>query len=306
MKISIKLELVIRMIFNLKTQIYRILFLSKTKMKKSIITSLFLTLIIISCKPTMIYKNIPYTKNAKGEDVKLNIFTPKNTKNKNNPVLIFVYGGNWNTGSKEKYRILGRNFARKNLTVVIPDYTLSPNANVDEMTREIASAIQFTKENAAKYHGDPNRIFISGHSAGGQLATSAVMNPKYGVADHTISGIILIDAAGIDMKNYLEKYPPTSEDNYDVTWSKNPENWKQASSIYFINEKTPPFLIYVGEKTYPSIKLANENFIKALKPFQPNVKPIFLNKKHVPMVLQYFLPWSKRLDEAKAFIENVK
>ncbi len=265
-----------------------------------------MALVIISCKPTMIYKNITYTQNAKGEDVKLNIFTPKNTRNKANPVLIFIYGGNWNTGNKEKYSILGRNFARKNLTVVIPDYTLSPEANVDEMTKQVASAIKFTKDNAAKYNGNPNRIFISGHSAGGQLATSAVMNPKYGIADQTISGIILIDAAGIDMKNYLEKYPPTSEDNYDITWTKNPENWKQASSIYFIDERTPPVLIYVGEKTYPSIKTANENFIKALKPFQPSVKPRFLNKKHVPMVLQYFLPWSKRLDEAKTFIENTK
>ena len=276
------------------------------RMQKPIITLFFLALMIISCKPTMIYKNISYTKNHKGEDVKLNIFTPKNIKDKNLPVLIYVYGGNWNTGNKDKYHLLGRNFARKNMTVVIPDYTLSPNADVDEMTKEIAAAIQFTKQNAAKYHGDPERIFISGHSAGGQLATSAVMNPKYGIPEKTIAGIILIDAAGIDMKNYFEKYPPTAEDNYDATWSKDPEKWKQASSIYFINEKTPPFLIYVGEKTYPSIKVANENFLKVLKPFQPDVKLIMLNKKHVPMILQYFLPWSKRLDEAADFIGDRK
>jgi len=273
-------------------------------MQKTTIILFLLALMTISCKPTMAYKDISYTKNNKGEEVKLNIFTPKNTKN--NPVLIFVYGGNWNTGNKDKYSLLGRNFARKNMTVVIPDYTLSPNADVDEMTKEIAAAIQFTKKNIAKYDGDPNRIFISGHSAGGQLATSAVMNPKYGISENTIAGIILIDAAGIDMKNYLEKYPPTAEDNYDVTWSKDPEKWKQASSIYFINDKTPPFLIYVGEKTYPSIKVANENFLKALKPFQPNVKPILLNKKHVPMVLQYFVPWSKRFNEAVDFMKNSK
>ena len=275
-------------------------------MQKSIITLFLFALMIISCKPTMAYKDISYTKNHKGEDVKLNIFTPKNIKDKNHPVLIFVYGGNWNTGNKNKYNLLGRNFARKNMVVVIPDYTLSPNADVNEMTKEIASAIQFTKANAQKYHGNPERIFISGHSAGGQLATSAVMNSKYGISEKTISGIIMIDAAGIDMKNYLEKSPPTSADNYDITWSRDPEKWKQASSIYFINDKTPPFLMYVGDKTYPSIKVANENFLKVLKPFQPDVKPILLNKKHVPMVLQYFLPWSKRFDEAVNFMESVK
>ena len=275
-------------------------------MQKSLITLVFLALIVTSCKSTTAYKDIVYTKNQAGEAVKMDIFTPKKTSDQKNPVLIFVYGGNWNSGNKNNYRLLAKNFARQNMTVVVPDYTVSPKADVDEMTKEIAAAIQFTKKNAAKYNGDPRRIFISGHSAGGQLATSAVMNPKYGIPENTISGIILIDAAGIDMKNYLEKYPPTSADNYDVTWSKDPEKWKQASSIYFIDEKTPPFLIYVGEKTYPSIKLANENFVKALQPFQPDVKPIMLNKKHIPMMLQYFLPWSKRFDEAVNFMNRAK
>lgn len=275
-------------------------------MQKSLITLFFLALIVISCRSTTAYKDIVYTKGQAGEAVKMDIFTPKKTSDQKNPVLIFVYGGNWNSGNKNNYRLLAKNFARQNMTVVVPDYTVSPKADVDEMTKEIAAAIQFTKKNAAKYNGDPNRIFISGHSAGGQLATSAVMNPKYGIPENTISGIILIDAAGIDMKNYLEKYPPTSADNYDVTWSKDPEKWKQASSIYFIDEKTPPFLIYVGEKTYPSIKLANENFVKALQPFQPDVKPIMLNKKHIPMMLQYFLPWSKRFDEAVNFMNRAK
>ncbi len=275
-------------------------------MQKSLITLVFLALIVTSCKSTTAYKDIVYTKNQAGEAVKMDIFTPKKTSDQKNPVLIFVYGGNWNSGNKNNYRLLAKNFARQNMTVVVPDYTVSPKADVDEMTKEIAAAIQFTKKNAAKYNGDPRRIFISGHSAGGQLATSAVMNPKYGIPENTISGIILIDAAGIDMKNYLEKYPPTSADNYDVTWSKDPEKWKQASSIYFIDEKTPPFLIYVGEKTYPSIKFANKNFVKALQPFQPDVKPIMLNKKHIPMMLQYFLPWSKRFDEAVNFMDRAQ
>ncbi len=275
-------------------------------MQKSLLTLFFLALIVTSCRSTTAYKDIVYTKNQAGEAVKMDIFTPKKTSDQKNPVLIFVYGGNWNSGNKNNYRLLAKNFARQNMTVVVPDYTVSPKADVDEMTKEIAAAIQFTKKNAAKYNGDPKRIFISGHSAGGQLATSAVMNPKYGIPENTISGIILIDAAGIDMKNYLEKYPPTSADNYDVTWSKDPEKWKQASSIYFIDEKTPPFLIYVGEKTYPSIKLANENFVKALQPFQPDVKPIMLNKKHIPMMLQYFLPWSKRFDEAVNFMDRAQ
>lgn len=261
-------------------------------------------LMTTGCKSTAVYKDIPFTQNSAGNEVKLNIFAPKKSNDKKLPVLIFVHGGNWNSGNKNTYNLMGKNFARKNIIAVIPDYTLSPAADVDQMTKEIASAVQFIKTNIQDYSGDPQKIFISGHSAGGQLAASAVMNPKYNIPENIVSGIILIDAAGLDMKNYLEQNPPTAQNDYDATWSKDPEKWKQASPIYFITEKTPPFLMYVGNKTYPSIKVANENFLKALHPFQPGVKPVFINKKHIPMVIQYFFPWSKRLDETLEFIKK--
>lgn len=234
---------------------------------------------------------------------KLNIFVPRKVKAAA-PVLIFVHGGYWNSGRKGTYDLLGRNFAKKGIVTIIPDYTLSPAANYDQMTQEIAAVIKWAQENGKEYKGNPKQIFVSGHSAGGHLAALAVMNPKYGIDPKTISGIILNDAAGLDMKHYLEEYPPTAEHDYLVTWTTNPENWKAASPIYFIDKNTPPFLIYVGNKTYPSIKVTNDRFLKALHPFQPQVSPIYLNKKHVPMVTQYFLPWSSRFKEVTDFIKQ--
>ena len=73
---------------------------------------------------------------------KLNIFNPRKAKDKKLPVLIFVHGGNWNTGNKNTYGFYGRNFAKKGVITVIPDYTLSPNVNYDDMAKEIAAARQ--------------------------------------------------------------------------------------------------------------------------------------------------------------------
>ncbi len=233
----------------------------------------------------------------------LNVFVPRKSSVTPVPVIIFVHGGNWNSGRKGTYDLLGRNFASKGVITVIPDYTLSPEASYDDMTRQIVSVIQWTKKNISQYNGDPNSIYITGHSAGGHLGALAVMNPKYGIDSGTIAGIILNDAAGLDMKNYLEENPPTEKDDYLATWTSNPEQWKDASPIYFLNKNTPPFLIYVGDKTYNSIKIANSRFVTALLPFQPDVTPIRLNKKHVPMVLQYFSPWSNRFDEIIAFMK---
>jgi arylformamidase len=236
----------------------------------------------------------------------LNVFVPRNSKNSPATVLIFVHGGNWNSGNKETYNLMGRNFAAKGVVTVIPNYTLSPLADYDTMTREIASVIQWTKENISRYNGDSSQVFMTGHSAGGQLAALAVMNPKYGVDSTTISGIILNDAAGLDMKHYLQENPPTAIDDYLTTWTKEPDNWQQASPIYFLDKNTPPLLIYVGDKTYPSIKVANSRFVDALHPYQPNVAPIHLNKKHVPMVVQYFWPWSNRFAEVIEFMKTNK
>ena len=259
--------------------------------------------LLMSCQSRK-YKDVVYGQSSAKEDLKLNIFAPHHSENKKLPVLVFVHGGNWNSGNKDQYGFFGRNFAKKEVITVIPEYTLSPKANVDQMTIEIATAIKWVKENIETYHGDEANIFVTGHSAGGHLVASAVLNPKFSIAENSISGIILNDAAGIDMKDYLEKNPPTTKDDYLATWSNDPEKWKQASPIYFLNEKSPPFLIYVGSKTYQSIKTANEHFLKKLNEFQPEVKPTIITKSHIPMVLQYFFPWNNRSTEIVDFMKK--
>lgn len=262
-------------------------------------------LLLMSCRSTK-YKDVVYGQSKNNEDLTLNIFVPKNSENKKLPVLVFVHGGNWNSGDKKTYGFFGRNFAKKDVITVIPSYTLSPKANVDEMTVEIASAVKWVQKNIATYNGDAKNLFVTGHSAGAQLVASAVLNPKFGIEEKSIAGIILNDGAGIDMKDYLEKYPPTSEDNYLATWSSDPKNWHQASPINFLDKNSPPFLIYVGTKTYPSIKVANEHFVKKLNEFQPEVKQILLEKGHIPMVLQYFFSGSDRFKETTDFMQKNK
>lgn len=269
---------------------------------------LFLLLILISISScsTKKIKNITYQTSVQNKPLQLNVFVPRKAKADQLPVLLFVHGGNWNSGNKNIYGFFGRNFAKKDVITVIPSYTLTPNANYDQMTQEIADAMKWVKDNIANYGGNPHKIFVTGHSAGGHLVALATMNPKYGVQQGTVSGIILNDAAGLDMNNYLEQNPPTNEDDYLATWSNNPEEWKNASPIYFLNNETPPFLIYVGKKTYPSIKVANERFLKQLNQFQKEVQPVLLNKKHIPMILQYFWPWNDRIEETVDFMKKVR
>jgi acetyl esterase/lipase len=238
------------------------------------------------------------------KEPKLNVFTPKDENAKNLPVLIFVHGGNWNRGDKDTYVLMGRNFAKKGVVAVFPDYTLSPNADYDQMARQVAAAITWTKANISKYKGDPDRIFISGHSAGGHLAALAVMNPKYGVEQGLIKGMILNDAAGLDMAQYLESNPPTEKFQYLSTWSADPKKWQDASPINFLSARTPPIYMYTGRKTFHMIEVGNERFLEQLQKFQPNAKRQFNNKNHFAMVIQYFFKGSNRYPETLEFIEK--
>ncbi|WP_367890376.1 alpha/beta hydrolase [Polaribacter cellanae] len=195
------------------------------------------------------FTDISYLKTSKAlvENLpELNVFKTRNSKN--NPVIIFIHGGYWMEGRKGIYGFLGRNFAKKEVVTVIPNYTLSPNGNYDTMAKEVAGAIKWTFNNIEKYNGNPNEIFLMGHSAGGHLIALTATNSKYLENPDIIKGVILNDSAGLDMYSYLKENPPTEQYNYDVTWTKNEENWKDASPIYSLTEKAPPFFNICGYK----------------------------------------------------------
>jgi len=267
-----------------------------------IITFILGIFLISSCASKKI-SNIPYLKKSAAlvtSFPELNVFQTHTSEK--SPVVIFIHGGYWSEGNKDIYGFLGRNFGKKKIVTVIPNYTLSPNGSYDTMAKEVAAAIQWTSDNIEKYNGNPDQIFLMGHSAGGHLIALVGTNPKYLENTDMIKGIILNDAAGLDMYSYLKKYPPTKNYNYDVTWTENEDNWKGASPIYSLSKKAPPFLMFTGTKTYSSIISQNKAFVQKLKDFQPNVKINFLNKKHIPMMSQFVFPWNKNYKEIIKFI----
>ena len=276
-------------------------------MKSYLLSLICLMFLITSCASKK-FKNVSYLEKSETTTLKseptLNIFQPKNKKYTNNKVLVFVHGGNWNSGDKKTYNFFGRNFAKKGITTVVVGYTLSPEVDYDGMTKQVAKAINWTKNNIKNYNGNANEIFLTGHSAGGHLIALATVNPKYNVPNNTVKGIILNDAAGLDMYSYLKQIPPTTESDYLATWTNNPEEWKKASPIYYLDNNDPKFMVYLGTKTYQSIKNGTASFLTALEPFQGQIETILLHKKHVPMMTQYIFPWSNRYDEIIDFMNK--
>lgn len=255
-------------------------------------------------------KNLTYLNSGDGlPEKQLNIFAPR--KAKNAPVLIFIHGGSWHSGRKEIYDFMGSRLARRGIVTVIIDYPLAPAYQLPAMEKASVLAVKWVSEHIQAFGGNPQQIFISGHSAGGHLAALAGIKKEpwkeLGIAN-PIKGMILNDPAGLDwywfLKERKEKY--NAEDNYDA-FTDNPEIWKKFSPIYYLDGNEPTILIMEGENTYPGIRLTVERFRKEAEAKGVKVRYSFYPKtKHIPMITQFFWTRSKGYYDVLNFIETNK
>ncbi|MDK2762319.1 MAG: alpha/beta hydrolase, partial [Sphingopyxis sp.] len=95
------------------------------------------------------------------------------------PVVIFFYGGGWDSGDRDSYGFAGRALARRGFIVVVPDYRLVPKAYWPDYIEDGAAAVAWTHEHIAKLGGDPDRIALMGHSAGAYNAAMIALDPQW-------------------------------------------------------------------------------------------------------------------------------
>jgi acetyl esterase/lipase len=109
---------------------------------------------------------------------KLDIYVPDNLTAKA-PVLVFFYGGSWQFGRRDQYLAFGQAFATLGIVTVVADYRLYPQVTYPAFVEDGARAVAFVHAQIARYGGDPARLFISGHSAGGYIAAMLGSDPAY-------------------------------------------------------------------------------------------------------------------------------
>ena len=109
---------------------------------------------------------------------KLDVYVPDHLTGKA-PVLLFFYGGSWQFGSREQYLVFGQAFASLGIVTVVADYRLYPQVTWPAFVEDGAKAVAYVHNHIAQYGGDPARLFVSGHSAGGYNAVMLGSDPKY-------------------------------------------------------------------------------------------------------------------------------
>ncbi len=267
----------------------------------------FLGQISVLSAQVKIKKDVNYT-DRNDESRQLNVYYKKDTV-KPKDVIVFIHGGSWSSGKKETYWWLGRNFARKGVVLVSINYGLAPQNQYRQMGDDCVAAVKWVKNHIAAYGGNPERIFLMGHSAGGHLSELINTDPRYfkkaGIAN-PIKGVILDDPFGLDMKEYMS----TSEkdhfyDDFLQTFSSDPVNWEDGSPLHYVQNSKNPHLIFYGEKTYPAIKIQSERLNKILEKEQvPTTLYVIKGKKHVGMIAQMIFGGNQLYGEILDFLKR--
>jgi acetyl esterase/lipase len=233
-----------------------------------------------------VIKDVAYYAGKGSDPVKhrLDLFLPKGHKDA--PVLVFVHGGGWMIGDKSffgRYSEFGAAFARQGIATVLPNYRLSPAVQHPEHVKDVARAVAWTVKNIGKYGGRADRLFLSGHSAGGHLVSLLATDDRYlkaegldlgvvkGVA--AISGVYLIPPKNLNVSFQLEHANfSISVNNLDIpldpfkpVFGEDPKARREASPLTHVRAGLPPFRLFYAEKDLPTLDGMARQFGAALK-----------------------------------------
>jgi acetyl esterase/lipase len=184
------------------------------------------------------------------------------------PVFVFIHGGAWSSGCKEWMGFMAPNLIGAPAIFVSVSYRKAPDFRMASQFADIANALAWVDREIAIYGGDPTRIFIGGHSAGGHLATlvSLKRDEAKAVSGFDVSAIrgVLPVSAPFD----LRMHPNVSDDSLTRVHEKvldDPGRAGEFSPIVFAAQARVPFFLTWGENDFPRIKRQNLAMVTALR-----------------------------------------
>ena len=147
-----------------------------------------------------VHRDLPYA-GTKNKRQTLDVYAP--TEGKRHPVAFWIHGGGWQAGDKGEVDVKPAGFVDEGYVFVSVNYRLFPEATIKEMAGDVARAMRWVHDHAGDYGGDPDTIFVTGHSAGAQLAALVCTDDRY------------LKAEGLSLSN-IKGCVPVDGDTYDV------------------------------------------------------------------------------------------
>jgi acetyl esterase/lipase len=232
---------------------------------RTIVACLFLATPLLAAEPK-VHRDLPCAE-PKNERQTLDVYAT--AEGKDHPIVLWIHGGGWRQGDKRGVQRKPAAFVEKGFVFVSTNYRFVPNVTVKEMTGDIAKALRWVHEHAGGYGGDPDRIFVMGHSAGAHLAALVCTDDRYlkaeGLSPAIIKGCVPVDTAVYDVVKQIESVGPPRSSMYSSVFGDS-ESQKDSSPIAHVakGKSIPPFLIlHVADR--PDSKVQSVMFAGALQ-----------------------------------------
>ncbi len=201
-----------------------------------------------------IKRNIPYAEPA-DERQMLDVYAPPQAKNL--PVVFWIHGGGWQAGDKSSVQLKPQAFMDKGFVFVSTNYRLLPQVEMETIVRDVAKSIHWVHEHIAEHGGDPNRLFIMGHSAGAQLAALVCTDDRYlkaeGLSLAIVKGCVPVDGDTYDIPAIIETAEtrrrvhgqPQLKFGHREKFGNDPAKHRDFSAVTHVakDKGIPPFLI---------------------------------------------------------------
>jgi len=195
------------------------------------------------------------------ERCKLDLTLPADAKGF--PTYVWFYGGGLKNGGKdlnsEYCAEIRASLARAGVAVVTPDYRLSPKAKYPAYVDDAAAAFAWTVKHIAAHGGDPRKVFIGGHSAGGYLALLVGMDPErlkpHGLTLGSVAGIAQVSG---QVFNHYTVRDERGQARYGITSD-------EAAPAFHIRKSLPPILTIYAQNDMLSRAEENMFFVTTLK-----------------------------------------
>ncbi len=213
--------------------------------------------------------DVPY-----GEDYyqKIDIFLPADKGLNAVPVLLFIHGGGWQHGFKEWMGFIAPAFLDLPAIFVAVNHRLAPEHKHPAQLEDCIDALAWVHRNIETHGGDPERLFIGGHSSGGHLAALVTLRPDLvgdrGLPADIVKGCFPVSGAfNLHLSNIKQG---SRRDTLVREFLANERDDRDASPIDFMDGNETPFILAFGSEDVPGIIADNKQMIERLKP-QPGI-----------------------------------
>ena len=168
----------------------------------------------------------------------LDVWAPAARSATPRPVLVFFYGGGWVHGDRRAYDFAARAFAREGFVVVVPDYRKVPKVRFPAFLQDGAQAVRWVRDHVREVGGDPARVALAGHSAGGYTVAMLALDRRWLLAEGVDPAIV---RAGIGMCGPYDFYPFNKKRSIDAM--QGVADGRMTQPITFARRGAPPLLL---------------------------------------------------------------